>query len=290
MTDPGGQAEEAVETEPELMTQIERAFAGVPYPGDDQLCQGAGAQLEGTEEANIAAVFRGRHWRDVPLEDLARYSATLSFLTSEAFRFYLPAYLLAAIRLTPEELERVPVAGDIEDWLIGHLQPATHHAVLWDFDHQRIDPLTSEQKAAVRSFCHWLYRKRVREDGELLHPDEKALMAYWGYPDGRPPHAEEGSSDPLPPVISGVIRGADGQWEVDGKTCQFIQQLIWNRFVHVDQREGGWTLLYHDPSDGTYWEYTYPHSEMHGGGPPVLTRLSVEEVRTLYRLPALEPC
>jgi hypothetical protein len=237
--DPDGQSEQPVETEPELVAQIERAFAAVPYPGDEHICQGTAAQFEGSEEANIAAVFRGRHWRDVPLEGLARYSATLTFLTPAAFRFYLPAYLLAVIRLSSEEAARVPVAGDMEGWLIGSLQPATHNPVLWDYQHQRLDLLTPKQRGAVRSFCHWLYRKRLREDGERLYPDEKALMAYWGYPDDHPPRSEEGGSDPLPPVISGATRDAHGKWEVDGKTCQFIQQLIWNRLVHVDQREGG---------------------------------------------------
>jgi hypothetical protein len=129
-------------------------------------------------------VFRGRHWGDVRLVDLARYSATLSFLTPEAYRFYLPAYLLAVIRLSPELLEQVPRAGDVEESL--------------------------------------------------------------------------------------------------------LFSLIANRFVHVDQREGGWPKLYQDPTDGSYWELAYPHTQMYRGGPPVLTRLSVEHVQSLYRLPALE--
>jgi len=33
---------------------------------------------------------------------------------------------------------------------------------------------------------------------------------------------------------------------------------------------------------GSDWELAYPHTEMHGGGPPVLTRLSLEQVQTLY--------
>ena len=63
--------------------------------------------------------------------------------------------------------------------------------------------------------------------------------------------------------------------------------LISNRFIRVDQRGDGWTRLYQDPADGAYWELSYPHPEMDGGGPPMLTRLSVEQVQSLYDLPAL---
>jgi hypothetical protein len=80
----------------------------------------------------------------------------------------------------------------------------------------------------------------------------------------------------------------DGKWIVDGRSCELIQRLIGRRFIHVDQREDGWTKLYQDPVDDAYWELSYPHSEMHGGGPPALTKLSTGQVRTLYALPALD--
>jgi immunity protein 27 of polymorphic toxin system len=52
----------------------------------------------------------------------------------------------------------------------------------------------------------------------------------------------------------------DGKWVVDGTTCQLIQHLIGNHFIHVDQRGDGWTKRYQDPQDGSYWELTYPPS------------------------------
>jgi hypothetical protein len=289
MADLQGMDEQSVKTEQELVAQIERAFADVAYPGDDGICKGVTdeARRLGTEEANIEAVFRGRHWRDVPVENLSLYSATLSFLTPEAYRFYLPAYMLAVIRLAPEAIKRFPRSGDIEGSLLFSLEPATDHTALQDFVHERIDPLTSEQKAAVREFIHWLYRKRLQDGGEYLD-DLLSLLAYWGYPEDHAYPLGRERIDALPPVISGARRAENGEWSVDGENCQLIQHLIGNDFVHVDQRDDGWTKLYQDRTDGAYWELTYPHPEMHGGGPPVLSRLSVEQVRTLYRLPALE--
>jgi hypothetical protein len=208
----------------------------------------------------------------------------------------------------PEEWNAM--AGDLPSSLAYHLNPVADHPSLWDFTHQRIRPLTSDQKAAVRAVLHWLYRRDFLK-GIELRDWEKALFAYWGWPEGSPglaghhrwPRAAEaeggegltggtreegtaatmgGISGPLPPVISGAMLSEDGRWMVDGGNCQFIQWLTANRLVRLDQREGVWTQLYQDPMDGSYWELAYPHSEMWGGGPPVLTRLSVEQVQTLY--------
>ena len=47
-----------------------------------------------------------------------------------------------------------------------------------------------------------------------------------------------------------------------------------------------WQMLYRDPKDGRLWEQTYPQGEMHGGGPPRLAVVSLEEARQRYTLPA----
>ena len=43
----------------------------------------------------------------------------------------------------------------------------------------------------------------------------------------------------------------------------------------------GWTVRYVDDSTGDLWELTYPHSECHGGGPPLLKRVTQSPPDTL---------
>jgi hypothetical protein len=68
-----------------------------------------------------------------------------------------------------------------------------------------------------------------------------------------------------------------GQWVlVDGKMVKDeiskrIENLTVQYLNRVKTDESGWNTLFRDPSDDHYWELTYPHSEMHGGGPPRLT-------------------
>jgi hypothetical protein len=45
---------------------------------------------------------------------------------------------------------------------------------------------------------------------------------------------------------------------------------------------GAWETLYCDPADGRLWERTYPESASHGGGPPQLTVISLEQALEKY--------
>jgi len=73
----------------------------------------------------------------------------------------------------------------------------------------------------------------------------------------------------------------DGKPVADPITTR-INMLISDVLVRVGSTDDGWTILYKDPEDGRYWELTYPQSEYHGGGPPMLTWLSEQEVKEKY--------
>jgi hypothetical protein len=83
-----------------------------------------------------------------------------------------------------------------------------------------------------------------------------------------------------------------GVWTFDGKQTSAdpvesrIKDLIQHSFekVAVSPDSGGWETLYRDPSDGRFWELTYPQSEMHGGGPMRLTNISVADAVSKYRI------
>ena len=95
-------------TADEIRQHIESAFAAVPYPGDHQISYDtSGHHLEC---AQVAEFFRGKHWQQLTLHDLrdnyrGDESACLCFMSPEAYRFYLPAYMLFS--LDPESLGHV---------------------------------------------------------------------------------------------------------------------------------------------------------------------------------------
>jgi hypothetical protein len=75
----------------------------------------------------------------------------------------------------------------------------------------------------------------------------------------------------------------EGKWNfvasraVSDAACDQIESLL-RTFVSVGSTDGGWTRLYRD-TQGVFWELTYPHAEMHGGGPPRLESYSLDELR-----------
>ena len=70
-----------------------------------------------------------------------------------------------------------------------------------------------------------------------------------------------------------VLTGAwvmSGSRVVGDATCQRIDALIDSHLQKLGVDATGWETIYSDPDDNRLWEHTYPHSEMHGGGPPEL--------------------
>jgi len=77
----------------------------------------------------------------------------------------------------------------------------------------------------------------------------------------------------------------DGQ-ALGDETCERIEWLTKHHLkkVALSKDYGAWETLFQDPNDGRYWERTYPHSEMHGGGPPRLVLLSAQDAMKKYQL------
>ncbi len=65
----------------------------------------------------------------------------------------------------------------------------------------------------------------------------------------------------------------NGKMLADANTLR-IEWLVANYLKKVSTEDGGWTTNYQDPEDGSYWQHTYPKSYMHGGGPPMLERVT----------------
>ncbi len=82
-----------------LIDKIERAFAEVEYPGDDDLTDSS----YGEEPEALVNDFRGKtDWKQLDVAFLNQapegWGSALSFFSDNALRFYLPAYLIADIR------------------------------------------------------------------------------------------------------------------------------------------------------------------------------------------------
>jgi immunity protein 27 of polymorphic toxin system len=82
-------------------------------------------------------------------------------------------------------------------------------------------------------------------------------------------------------LVGNWIADPSGRMVGDGVE-RSIREAVQNRLTKIAARDGGWTILYRDPTDGSYFELTFPQGEMQGGGPARLSRIEVEQVRRHY--------
>lgn len=68
--------------------------------------------------------------------------------------------------------------------------------------------------------------------------------------------------------------------------CERIEWLLKNQLKKIasSPQWGDWETLFQDPSDGRYWERTYPHGDLQGGGPPQLQVISEGEAKSKYKI------
>jgi len=52
-----------------------------------------------------------------------------------------------------------------------------------------------------------------------------------------------------------------------------LREWIESKLEKVRHDSSGWLALYRDRMSGELWELSFPHGEMHGGGPRLLTCL-----------------
>ena len=92
------------------------------------------------------------------------------------------------------------------------------------------------------------------------------------------------SIEPHETAIVGTWIFRDGKG-VSDVACERIETLVKSELTLVAKDKGGWETLFVDTNDGRYWERTFPHSEMHGGGPPLLRVIDFKDAALKYELP-----
>jgi hypothetical protein len=84
-------------------------------------------------------------------------------------------------------------------------------------------------------------------------------------------------------ILTGTWLVQDGRARGDA-ACERIEWIITHHLQKIvdSPQSGAWATLYRDPEDGRYWERTYPQGGLHGGGPPQLKCLTIQEASEKY--------
>jgi len=141
-------------TKTEIKKMIQEAFSGVEYPGDNDLVDDVKGDIE---RAEIRKDFVGKHWRDIPNEMFDRRFDSLPFLTIQAYRFYLPAYVFYS-------LDNIDEPDLTLDYLIYSLiPPSKEDKALTKVFNTRISSFNLQQKQALQSFLRIVVISRASD-------------------------------------------------------------------------------------------------------------------------------
>jgi Family of unknown function (DUF6714) len=161
-----------------LKAQIRKAFARARYPGDDKL-RGVG---EGDEPFCVERDFRGkRDWQSLSAQFIDQspdgLASALSFFSNEAFRFYLPAYLLADLdgQLQHSDPLFHLTYGLDRQSAQKRINRQRYGAETWSgYAQQRFAGFTREEAAAIVAYLEF-----KRSEGARLREVGEALESYW---------------------------------------------------------------------------------------------------------------
>jgi hypothetical protein len=163
-----------------LIDQITTAFVKTEYPGDWCIV----SSNEGSEPSETAAAFKGKRERysiDPKLLDNAPkgLSSALSFFSDEAFRFFLPAYMIADIR---KELHQVNVLFHLTHGLTDKtcnkaVNPIRYGRRTWlDTQSYKFAMFSKEEAAAIIAYLHF----KTKKMNDFNHDNiDQALKNYW---------------------------------------------------------------------------------------------------------------
>lgn len=166
-------------TPDQVKESIVRAFSGSGYPGDWCLTD----SLEGNEPALLAQEFKGKtDWRslDASFIDQAPdgFGSALSFFSDEAYRFYLPAYLIASIDDKLQQADPIfSLTHGLGDASKAELiNPRRYGERTWlDECRYRFAVFTIEQARAIVAYLNLMAEEDEFERPIIL----QALSNYW---------------------------------------------------------------------------------------------------------------
>jgi len=175
-----------------IIEKIQLAFGDSVYPGDAYL-QGS---FEGDEPFDEVEPFKGHtDWKSLEPVFLDAHAGALSFFTPAAFRFYLPAYLVADLHVELKTADpefhlthgfsdntvEIPTPIRLFKRTIGKselVNPRRYGAMTFhDYARYLLSVFTREEAAAIVSYLKYCHD--TAEHVFQKQPIQAALEAFW---------------------------------------------------------------------------------------------------------------
>lgn len=145
-----------------LIHEISEAFAEQSPPPSEELLH-----PNCMDDGDIKDFYGGVRWEDMTEAMIASNYAAPTFFSAQAFRYYLPAYLI----WTLNNLDSVEYVGES---ILHALNPDAAGEIHHDFMKSKYSFFAPSHIAVIKKFL-W----RVSKDRELGQFADQALVQYW---------------------------------------------------------------------------------------------------------------
>jgi hypothetical protein len=152
-----------------LVSKIEEAFESGAYPGDDNIVE---KTVNVPEE--IQAAFEGKSWKEISIATTYRFRLDLPSFTPAAFRYYLPAFLIASLRSDPETDDIW--YGEVEEYTFYNLIPLVETSPFRERFVDRMQGFNQKQKEAIKEFIR-IFTRQNPYDREHYG---RRIEEFWG--------------------------------------------------------------------------------------------------------------
>ena len=143
------------------MTEIEKtiraAFAETPIP--------SGKLTDTYDDEGVSDYFKGSHWDGHSAEKLRYHSCALSFFEPAAFRYYLPAFMIAEIQ-DPETADIIAenIAYKFDT---GHIRAE----LLPEFEDKEIDAILAFMRECANRYADGIYDALFLKAAAMIEKD-----------------------------------------------------------------------------------------------------------------------
>ena len=158
-----------------VKAKIAGAFDFTPYPGDENLVTDQSGY--NPEASEIEGAFRGKDWKDISVETILKLKAALPLFTPAAFRYYLPAYMIACV----DSYYDVDVA--LDSVFFNLTPPKSRRGWEWDLFWVRAQQFNKKERDAISSFLELMDQyERVDWASEGMEPPRNRVtlaLDFW---------------------------------------------------------------------------------------------------------------
>jgi hypothetical protein len=149
----------------ELQEAICSEFGKLQYPGDSSLVHNS----DDWESAELLKDFLGKKWKDLTIDLIVpKHGNDLFLLTNEAYRYYLPGFMLLMLNSFYE-------SDILADAVISSLNPFFSEL---DRFLKRISEFSTPQKKVIKEFLEYI-KDTHSGDSPFFKKDVEQALEYW---------------------------------------------------------------------------------------------------------------